>query len=317
MRGTRAERRRREGPRLGPRPRSGGPLEARVSSWSRVCGAAILCWGLAGCSFLETATEITAGEGMLPRFSVDSPLPTVDEIAAGAFDELPDTAGLPLSLDGATLAHLRGALVLDGRCELDLPFEVGDERVQQARLRLRRCELEGPCRGLCAGEPRPGLAIEALAELELLDSDTAQDLRDLLSEASEDAIVQIRLRFFALALEGAAATERLPAGTLAHSLELAMALPGGEDELVVVPAGFAGRIAPTRPARFELDPAAALTRRIRGAILGSEPLKVEFVARLFLPRAQLFEVELSQATFKVDLQPEIVLSALEAARAAL
>ena len=68
-----------------------------------------------GCGFIESAGELTFGEGQIPLLENEFQYPSVNQIAN--LDQTEEVVpGFPSSLEKSTLAHLVGALSAQGEC---------------------------------------------------------------------------------------------------------------------------------------------------------------------------------------------------------
>ena len=94
---------------------------------------------------------------------------------------------------------------------------------------------------------------------------------------------------------------------------LGLATPGKSNDSIVVQGSVVLDIAPATPRRFEIDPAAEVTRDIREAIVTGKPLWVEVFQRLSVVQSDLYSVALQGGGVQFDFQPEVVLSVLDIA----
>ena len=271
------------------------------------------------CAFVEAAGELTFGAEDIPPFVVDSEFPTVDELGTVSEADLASLPGFPSTLAGASLAHLQGAVLLAGECRRTAQLDQGgeDDRVAGRRsYTVTACPPEGRCAGSCA-EGGPGLDMELAAELELMDAEQAAEVASMLADASPDSIAQIRLRFSELGLtwrDGGATSLR---HDWVQGFRLLIRSPSGREELVVVPPGYLERIPPATPQRFALDDRSTLTQGLKQAIVAGKAVHLTVVVQAHVPQWALYSVVLSRAGLRVDMQPEIVISAVEAATSSL
>ena len=271
-----------------------------------------------GCAFLDSASELTVGPDEIPRFRVETSFPRVEELGEFSMEEMNEIEGFPDSLDEATLAHLQGALTLNGECRRVLVTEQRgtDDRVSGERIySLTTCSRTERCAQHCPTGLR-GMVFESSTELQLIDAKKAEEIRDMLSEANPDSIVQIRLRFFELGLVQERHGQVQDAGELLSAFQLSLRSEQG-NELVVVPDGYLQSISPETPQRFDLDSESLFMEELKSSILGGVPIRFTLMIRMEILQQDLYELEIGRAGFRLDMQPEVVISVLEAVRASL
>ena len=295
---------------------SAGSVERSLARPASLAALALL---LPACAFVEAAGELTFGADDIPAFVVESDFPTVDEMGAEAAEDLGEVPGFPDTFAGATLAHLQGAVLLAGECRrtVALDQQGEDDRIAGRRsYTVAACPLQGRCAEAC-GAAGAGLDLELAAELELMDAEQAAEVSDMLSDASSDSIVQIRLRFSELGLswrDGAATSLR---HDWVQDFRLLIRSPSGRQQLEVVPPGYLERIRPDSPQRFALDDRSPITQGLKQAIVDGQAVHLTVVVQAHVPQWALYPIELSRAGLRVDMQPEIVISVVEAATSSL
>lgn len=264
---------------------------------------------LSGCAFLDAASEVTIGDGKVPRVKLKTKLPPADELVPGALKDgsLP---GLPDSYAGATLAHLDGILRMQGTCSV-VQIEPGNSKpVVRSSVTLARCDGTDPCDGLCP-DGFDGLVLELGATVRMLDANDVKGIRKQLSKLNEDSIVQIRMRFFDLGLsqvEGDTVTSVNDSlSTYRLRLESLTSEP-----VDLVTEEYLGAITPDTPQRFELPPDAALTRELKQNVLAAEPFELTLVNHFEIPRSALYGIVIAETQLALDIQPEFVISVLQA-----
>ncbi len=312
-----------------------------------------------GCGLFESAGEVTLGDGELPRVTERVEWPNIDEMTGSALagrvgttgDGEPLVTGLPTSLKKGTLAHVQGLLALAGDCRRTFTQETIDEGspVTNLNIRVTNCTGDDRCKYLCGDFQ--GMQIEASVDVELLDEAKAAELASQLKQASPEAaveaIVQLRLRFFALSLfqTGDTGDEEDVTSRL-EDFEMIIAQPTGElpDNLTglsssstiddpsgatdeagepvqvaytgphwvkVLEGRFIDRITPDDPQRFEIDPNVPVTQDLKDKLVAGEASSLRLVNRIRIRRPDLYELRFDGAGIRFDVQPEVVLSVLQ------
>jgi hypothetical protein len=287
--------------------------------------AALLTVGATGCGFVQSAAEIEIGEGKIPRVAQDLAFPNIDELTGDALatqiGETPEgdsrVPGFPTSIADGTLAHVQGLLSLAGDCQQ--AYEQADlgggpeSSASNLRVAVTNCTADDRCDFLC--NSFAGLVLEAGIQLRLLNAEQAANLKDKLANTSPDAIVQLRLQFYDLALvKGLGTPSQELANELLDDFELILSDDQGA-ELVLLDRRDLDRIATARSGgfarRFEFDNNAQFTKNIKAATLAGAEVNFNLNLRIRVPQWQLYEFAFEGAGFKMDVQPEIVISALE------
>jgi hypothetical protein len=280
------------------------PLRLAPLAVSALCGAALL-----GCDFVDAASELTAGAGEVPRVTASVSFPAVGRfVAARPGGE--SVAGVTSSLDGATLAHLAGLLRLDGTCVLEAALDAPSGPVVDLGAQIVLCDPARPCGDLCPAS-FSGAIVELSTTVGVLDEEDAARLRGQINRLSEDAIVQIRMRVHALELEDTGTSPPRDLMPLLSSFGFQVA----SDEapaVDLVQAEHLAEITPETPRRFELPARAPLTRALKRRILAAEPFDLQFRFRFEFPASSLYAVTPGTARWQFDVQPEFVLSVVEA-----
>ncbi len=328
------------GHELGPLPASpavtGQPrwLPRWAVSARRVATAAFAALVLmlaSGCSFLEAAGEVTLGaKEKIPRVTTDLKWPSANQLLGDALASSLGTAkapeGLPSSLSQASLAHIQGLMTIDGECRRSVLVPVVESKVQDTQLRNLHFELincydpQQRCIERCAGFR--GMKMEVRIEFQLLNEKNAKTIKQTLSDqTSPDAIAQVRAQFFKLnyfeAKKGGASGEITSITKLFANSELGLASAGGGDDTSIVSQRYIGKISPTTPQRFEIDPKADFTKKTKQAVLSAQTKWIEIYQRIDIPQQNLYAITLGGGGVELDFQPEFVISALAIAKSAL
>jgi hypothetical protein len=274
---------------------------------------------LSGCmGFLESAFELTFGPGDIDQVQFDIRFPSVDDVAAFADPGVTDLPGFPSSLDNATLAHLQGALVVQGTCSQDLVVEQedADDRIDANRVfTLTTCTGEPRCAPDCPADFF-GLTVHAQVPVQLLDEAKAAQLKDSLAEVSPDAIVQVRLRFLELTffqVEDGAEVD-----VTDHFADILLTISNAWGETVELTApGRMPRVTVDEPQRFDIDAESDLMKRTKDMLLNAEPISLNIGVSMRVREPDLYSLRIADAGVRVDVQPEFVISALKAATSKL
>lgn len=283
--------------------------------------------GSISCSaFLESAFELTFGPGDIERIAFDARFPSVDEMGGLDDEELKELPGYPETLTDGTMAHLQGALTLQGECQktVVLEEEEADERVSAQRtFSLTTCTGEPRCAPSCVGDLY-GMRIDMRVPFELIDETKAAEVKDMLADVSPDSIVQVRLRFFEMSIfhdrtkagEDGTPGERLDMTSLFSKLSLRLENPEGEAVTLLEP-GHLPSISAETPQRFDIDSNSDFMDRIKEDLLDAQPITVAVVISMDVTQANLYEIFIDEAGIAVDIQPEFVVSVVEAAKSSL
>jgi len=278
----------------------------------------VLAAALPACGFLESAFELTFGPGDIPEVKFDIKFPSVDDMAGLSNQETKDLPGFPKSLNNATLAHLQGALAVNGTCaeEVVVEQEGSDVRVDTARqFTLTTCTGEPRCAPVCP-ERFYGMTIHARVPVQLLDDKKAAQLKDSLAQVTPDSIVQVRLRFLELTFFQIEDGQETDVTDRFDGLDLTISNEWGESVTLTAP-GHMPRVTPDEPQRFDVDAASDLMARTKEMLLNAEPISLEIGVSMRVREPDLYELRISDAGVRVDVQPEFVISALKAATSKL
>ena len=284
-----------------------------------------------GCAAAETAGSITIGEGEIDRISQSVAWPSVDDLTGLTSDQLSSVPGLPASLADGTFAHLQGALRISGDCiqEIvvdDLLGEEGAEDgagpVSNVAVRVISCsEDDARCDHWCEdefGQPFFGMMFNTSIDLELLNQEQADEIQKLLAEqpvtVTADAIVQIRLQFHQLQIYQGEGADVVDLKDHIEGFELWLENEDG-DEVLVVDGVTVETISPETPQRYDVGSESQLTAKLKQNIFDGNPTRVTVTQRMRIPQAHLYEVSLAGGGLTVDVQPEVVVSAVEVATA--
>ncbi len=283
--------------------------------------AIVLLGSAVSCSaFLESAFELTFGPGDIERIVFDARFPSVDEMGGLDDEELKELPGFPDTLTDGTMAHLQGALTLQGECQkvVDLEEEEADDRISERRtFSLTTCTGKPRCAPLCDDELY-GMRIDMRVPFELIDEVKAKEVKDMLADVSPDSIVQVRLRFFKLSIfhETGVGDERVDMTPLFDNLSLRLVDMEGDGVTLVHP-GYLPEITDDTPQRFDVDSNSVFMDRIKANLLEAKPITVAVVIGMDVTQANLYEIFIDQAGIAVDIQPEFVVSVVEAAKSSL
>lgn len=284
-----------------------------------------------GCSFLEAAGEVTIGaKDKIPRVTTDLKWPSASELLGDALSASTGTAkapaGLPSSLSQASLAHIQGLMTIDGECQRSVVLPVVESKVKDSQLRNLHFELincydpQQRCIERCAGFR--GMKMQVRIEFLLLSEQNAKKIKETLSDqTSTAAIAQVRAQFFKLnffeAKPGGKPGEIVSITKLFANSELGLASAGGGDDTSIVEQRYIGKIAPTTPQRFEIDPKAEFTKATKLAVLKAQTTWIEIYQKIDIPQQNLYAITLGGGGVELDFQPEFVISALAAVKSAL
>ena len=284
----------------------------------------VLAGMLAGCSFLE-AFEITYGSGKykIDRFTTEVGFPGIESLGnlePGDFD--PDIPGVPGSLDDFTMAHLVGALRLTGNCSVTsrAPLDTASGTIDTERttIRLTACDGDARCALLCPADER-GLHVQVNVRVRLVSEAKAMDIKKKLASASHDAIRQFRLRFFVLepfqqVVGGDPATE--PTTSYLDSFTLEIWDDAG-NSLPLLDRADLDRISPDTPQRFDLPLDSPLVIQVVDELLAGNEVWLNLLTTFWIPKDALYAMRVAGAGLRADVQPEMVVSALEGASSQL
>lgn len=281
---------------------------------------------LAGCSFLE-AFEITYGSGKykMDRFTTEVGFPGIDALGNLTPEDFgPDIPGVPGSLDDFTMAHLVGALKLTGSCSVTAPAPLdtasGTIDTQRTTIRLTACDGDVRCAVLCPGDER-GLHVQVNVRVRLVSEAKAQDIKKKLASADHDAFRQFRLRFFVLEpfqqVPGdgdAPATEPTTAYLDSFALEI---WDDAGNSLPLLDRADLDRISPETPQRYDLPLDSPLMIQIVDDLLAGNAVWLNLLTTFWIPKDALYAMRVEGAGLRADVQPEMVVSALEGASSQL
>lgn len=285
----------------------------------RLLAGLSLALSVSGCmGFLESAFELTFGPGDIPEVLFDIRFPSVDDIAAFSDEDVKSLPGFPSSLEDGTLAHLQGALVVQGECSEDLVVdqEGTDDRVDSARVfTLATCTGEPRCASVCPADFY-GMTIHARVPVQLLDEAKALQLKDSLAEVSPEAIVQVRLRFLELTFFQAEGGQEVDVTDRFADILLTISNEWGES-VELTAAGHMPRVTAESPQRFDIDAESDLMKRTKEMLLNAEPINLQIGVAMRVREPDLYALRISDAGVRVNVQPEFVISALKAATSKL
>jgi len=299
----------------------------------------------AGCAFVESATELTYGEGTLPHIEQTSPLssdlinsalftlgPNLEQfLPSDAGIELPDLNSLELPLQ-ATWQDVRGVI-----CEahalgwLDEPAIAvslapelsGIDNIERVMLAIGvfsndDIEADEAC---LDGRVKWRWEVDFIPFTE----SQAQTIRDNLGSSLgdlKDAIVQLRFAFDRLGFQVVNDGETTNANHLLSDFQLILSDPRISDqedtpyhdgEFTLIPHFLLNTIEPGSPQRFELDPDSPVTESVKRALLDWEDIKpLRIISEGTLDSEMLGTIPLAGTQVTIALQPEVTFSILMA-----
>ncbi|MBI5610475.1 MAG: hypothetical protein HY902_16475 [Deltaproteobacteria bacterium] len=283
------------------------------------------------CSFLEAAGEVTIGaEQKIPRVSTQIKWPSVDKVLGNALTTATGgakaPAGLPGTLNAATLAHVQGLMTIDGECHrvVSIPqvdSKAKDSVLENLRFELTNCGDPTRCVERCNGFV--GMKMEARIDFQMLDAAKVKKLKEFLSDqTSTAAILQIRAQFSQLdffeEVLGAPAGQTKSIAPLFADSQMGLSSLAGDDDTVVVEQRYLPLISPKTPQRFELDPHSVFTERLKWSVLkASDAVWIQIFQKLWIPQKNLYGITLGGGGVNIELQPEFVINALEVVKGVL
>lgn len=281
----------------------------------------------ASCAFLNTVSEITFGAGSLPAMNQEMNYPSVDQLVGlEGENEIP---GLPNSLNQGTMAHLVGALGVGGECGRSLDLDQGElgASVVSAEFMLAACTEDARCADLC---PDNFLGLNARTKLEvvLMQAKQAEEIGQLLSEDSAEAIVQIRFQIKALDFFQGEGSSREVTNQHIKDFRMYLGTPGIDPILFLGPedltriresalAAEESEIQNKRFERYELPRQHPVTQKIISDILEGNDVIISVEQSFKINRDSLYDLRLSPAGVYQSLQPEVVINAIEATTSTL
>lgn len=285
-----------------------------------LCGLSVV---LSACEFLNSATELTFAEGNVSEIAQEMLYPQLDQLTTLQDEENP-TPGLPMSLDRSTMAHLVGALSAQGECNKinDLSPEDREANVRVAQFNLTACMEDDRCTEECA-DGFYGLKVTSFLETIVLNTEQTKEIRKLLSEDSEEAIVQIRLKFKELAFFQGEEEDREIVNRYIRDFEFLFGIPGEEpiqildqNELEVIERSVyqeGGR----GFERYEIPRDSAIAKKMIRQILTGQQVVIQITQNFRVFKPNLYEMDLTPAGIDQVIQPEIIIDAIDAAKSNL
>jgi hypothetical protein len=270
---------------------------------------------LSHCAFLESAFELTFGEGDIPPLEQEFLWPTVGELTGLTTEEMQEIPGFPTALGDGTLAHLQGAMGLTGDCHLlHDQEEFEDPRVSKLTVSATNCTQSPNCAVHCVDVPH-GVVFEATVEMKLIDEELAAEIQAQMAEVSEvspEAIVQLRLQFSLLSLfqgEGEAAKD---VTDLIDDFQFVMSDLEG-NEVLVIKQLYLSQIFPEKvpAARFDVDSNSVFTKSLKEAVVKGEEFSARITVHFRVPQENLYEMQIEGGGVRMNMQPEVVISAFE------
>ena len=274
-----------------------------------------------GCGFIESAAELTFGEGQIPLLENEFQYPSVNQISG--LDETESVIpGFPSSLEKSTLAHLVGALSAQGECGQQIDLTEGLDQTQSslmsAYFELSACAEDGRCKAQCP-EGFYGLNALVRVKMKALSKEQTEEITKLLSEDSASAIVQIRLNFAKLSFFQGEGDEYEETNQWVEGFELNI---GSKDQVLnfLDQTDFEKITQSNNQDQFEryaLPREHPVTVGLIEELLSGEEFILDIEQRFRLPREALYLMHLSPAGISQVIQPEVVISAIEVATSTL
>jgi hypothetical protein len=267
------------------------------------------------CAFLESAFELTFGEGDIPPLEQEILWPTVEELTGLTSEEMKDIPGFPTALGDGTLAHLQGAMGLTGDCHLVHELEeFQDPRISMLSVSTTNCTQTPNCLVFCS-EYEDGLFFVATVDLLLIDAKLAEEIQAQMAEVSEvsaEAIVQLRLQFSQLALFQGEGGSSQDVTELIDDFSFWLADDEG-NEVLVIKQLYLSQITPDKvpAARFDVDSNSTFTKRLKAAVVNGEEFAAKLTVRFRVPQKYLYEMYIEGGGVRMNMQPEVVISAFE------
>lgn len=277
---------------------------------------------LSACDFINSATELTFGEGQVPPLSQEMLYPRVEELTGlGGEGDEDSTLGIPKDLSGSTMAHLVGALGVKGECGQVIELSDLASNIRSAYFALSACTEDDRCSESCP-EDFYGLSARVQVEMQVMDAATAEELTQLLSEDSSDAIAQIRLQFKELTFFQGEGDELMSTNDKISDFQLWLGAPGVEPVQLLSQEALeqiskASEQGDGAFERYEIPRNSPVTETLISNILGGKDVILSVDLRFKIPREGLYSMKISPAGVSQTIQPEIVIDAIKAATSTL
>ena len=267
---------------------------------------------LCGCALVESAGEVTFGEQSIERVRQDIPWPSADELSGLSSDETSDIDGFPSSLEKGTLAHLAGALGAGGECRKRVESaDLQSEAIRRVAVSMAVCAGDDRCAAECGDDFR-GMVLETRVTLVLANEAQLADLKESLADVTPDAIVQIRLQFFALWMYQAGPDgERVD--TTSKFRDWSLTIGDGTIEVPLVSERHLPLISEETPQRFDVDERSQFTKDLKRSIIAGQSLEVTLTQRMRVPRSSLYDLHLEGSGTGIEMQPELVIHVVDVA----
>ena len=289
-----------------------------------------MSWAAASCAFVESAFDYTFGEKQIQRLIFEVRLPQLDDLPELGVLSATEIPGFPASLARTSLAHLQGLMTVTGTCSHDMTLDLGqlDPRVSQfASCSITSCKPSNPCEEAC-GDLDAGMIIETSFEIELIDAQMAAEIQKVLASASHTSIVQVRLRFFRLepfqpvgpGADDVTAGEEAIENTISKFKSVQLLIRDDYDnELLIVDHWGLEEISAETPQRYDMDVNSDLINYVKAKLMSKPAMAVQltFVLRMEIDQGDLYELRMGASGIAVEVQPEFVVSVLEAAKSKL
>lgn len=276
---------------------------------------------VSGCDFINSATELTFGEGQVPPLSQEMLYPRVEELTGLGGDSEEETLGIPSDLSESTMAHLVGALGAKGECGQVIELDDLAKNIRSAYFELSACTEDDRCSATCP-DNFYGLSARVQIEMQVIDAKKAKELTKLLSNDSSDAIAQIRLQFKELTFFQGDEDERESTNDKISDFQLWLGAPG-VDPLQLLSQEALEEITTASEKgdgafeRYEIPRDSKLMQTLISNILSGEEVILSIDLRFKIPREGLYSMTISPAGVSQKIQPEIVIDAIKAATSTL
>jgi hypothetical protein len=273
---------------------------------------------LTACDFVNSATELTFGEGQVPLVAQSMQYPSVESLT-GLNEAGESIPGVPTDLSQSTMAHLVGALGARGECAQVVELSGLASNITRAAFELSACAEDDRCARACPGDFY-GLDARVALEMRVLNAAQAKKITALLSKDSAEAITQIRLQFQELVFFEGEGEARVSTNGSITDFELWLGAPGVEPTRLLDAQDFnhiSASNAEGKSERYEIPRDSAVARALIDRILSGEDVDLSIDLRFRIPRGELYSLGLSPAGVSQVIQPEIVIDAIEAATSTL
>ena len=160
------------------------------------------------------------------------------------------------------------------------------------------------------------MVVDEKPDLLLLDDEQSAELTKNLASLTPDAIVQIRLQIMVMELFQDEAGVRKVVTGLVEEFGLFLRNEDG-DEALVLKHAYLEKIATLgqdeeTPQRFDVDGTSTFTKQLKEDVLSGEETYVTLALRMKVPQANLYELRIDGGGIAMKMQPEFILSVVDA-----